>query len=116
MARAPTKETIKRTTITDMKALGVHKPQYNRLIDIYAELVYQYNTLSAEFENGGFQYEVSTDQGGAKKSPILASLETLRKDILAYSDRLCLNPKSFDTVTVEKKQASKLQGLLSKRK
>jgi len=69
MARAPTKETIKRTTITDMKALGVHKPQYNRLIDIYAELVYQYNTLSAEFENGGFQYEVSTDQGGAKKKP-----------------------------------------------
>lgn len=116
MAKAPTKETIKRATVADMKALGIHKPQYNRIIDIYAELVFQYNTLTKEFEDGGYQYEVSTDQGGAKKSPILASLETLRKDILAYSDRLCLNPKSLDTVTVDKPKESKLQSLLSKRK
>ncbi|NOJ72474.1 P27 family phage terminase small subunit [Paenibacillus alvei] len=116
MAKSPSKETIKRATITDMKSLGVHKPQYNRLIEIYAELVFQYNTLSEEFAAGGYQYEVSTDQGGAKKSPILASLETLRKDILAYSDRLCLNPKSFDSVTVEQTKKSKLQGLMSKRK
>ncbi|MNW45143.1 hypothetical protein D3C74_223980 [compost metagenome] len=96
-----------------MKALGIHKPQYNRIIDIYAELVFQYNTLTKEFEEGGYRYEVSTDQGGAKKSPILASLETLRKDILAYSDRLCLNPKSLETVTVEKKGKSALAAALS---
>lgn len=113
MARSPTKETIKRATIEDMKKLGIHKPQYNRLIDIYAELVFQYNTLTDEFERGGYQYEVSTDQGGAKKSPILASLETLRKDILAYSDRLCLNPKSLETVTIEKKGKSTLAAALS---
>jgi len=112
--KVPSKETVKRATITDMKALGIHKPQYNRLIDIYAELVFQYNTLSVEFEEGGYQYEVSTDQGGAKKSPILASLETLRKDILAYSDRLCLNPKSLETVTTEKKGKSVLAAALSK--
>ncbi|WP_419877737.1 P27 family phage terminase small subunit [Brevibacillus centrosporus] len=112
MAKAPSKETIKRATIADMKALGVHKPQYNRLIDIYAELVFQYNTLTIEFEEGGYQYEVSTDQGGAKKSPILASLETLRKDILAYSDRLCLNPKSLETVTTDKKKKSALAAAL----
>lgn len=116
MSRSPTKETIKRATIADMKALGIHKPQYNRIIDIYAELVYQYNRLTKEFEDNGFEYEVSTDQGGAKKSPILASLETLRKDILAYSDRLCLNPKSLETVTVEKQKGSKLQNMLAKRK
>ncbi|WP_277375825.1 P27 family phage terminase small subunit [Paenibacillus polymyxa] len=113
MAKSPTKETIKRATIADMKALGIHKPQYNRIIEIYAELVFQYNTLTKEFEDGGYQYEVSTDQGGAKKSPILASLETLRKDILAYSDRLCLNPKSLETVTVEKKGKSALAAALS---
>lgn len=33
-----------------------------------------------------------------KKSPVVATLESLRKDILAYSDRLCLNPKSFDSL------------------
>lgn len=109
MARAaPTKETIKRRTIDDMKALKVHKPQYNRLIDIYAELVHQYARLTIEFEEGGYQYEVSTDQGGSKKSPIVATLETLRKDILAYSDRLCLNPKALETVTVDNSKKSAL--------
>ncbi|MDR7870318.1 MAG: P27 family phage terminase small subunit [Tissierellaceae bacterium] len=114
MAKVPTKETIKRRTIEDMKKLGTHKSQYNRLIDIYSELVFQYLTLNNEFEEGGYQYEVATDQGGTKKSPIVATLETLRKDILAYSDRLCLNPKSLETVTVEKGNKSKLASVLSK--
>jgi phage terminase small subunit len=114
MARsAPTKETVKRRTIEDMKALGVYKPQYNRLIDIYAELVHQYAKLTIEFEEGGYRYEVSTDQGGSKKSPIVATLENLRKDILAYSDRLCLNPKALESVTVEKGKKSALAAALS---
>ena len=32
--------------------------------------------------------------GGKKKAPIVAALESLRKDILQYSDRLCLNPRA----------------------
>lgn len=99
-----------------MKKLGVHKPQYNRLINIYAELVEQYNKLTKEFEDGGYQYEVSTDQGGKKKAPIVATLETLRKDILAYSDRLCLNPKSLETVTAETGGKSKLAAVLNELK
>lgn len=98
----------------DMKELGVHKPQYNRLIDIYAELVHQYLRLNKEFEEGGFQYESYTAAGGAKKSPIVATLESLRKDILAYSDRLCLNPKSIESVTAEVVSKSKLASVLSK--
>lgn len=101
MAKTASKETIKRATITDMNKLGIHKPQYNRIIDIYAELVSQYLKLTKEFEEGGYQYEVNTGQGGCKKSPIVATLETLRKDILAYSDRLCLNPKSLDAMNVK---------------
>ncbi|UTI42111.1 P27 family phage terminase small subunit [Niallia sp. RD1] len=94
MTKVPSKETIKRRTIKDMKGLQVYKIEYSRLIDIYSELVFQYLTISKEFEDSGYEYQVNTDQGGAKKSPIVATLETLRKDILAYSDRLCLNPKS----------------------
>ena len=114
MAKVPTKETIKRKTIDDMKKLGVHKSQYNRLIGIYSELVYQFLKLNNEFEEGGYQYEVCTDQGGTKKAPIVATLETLRKDILAYSDRLCLNPKSLENVTAESNNKSKLASVLSK--
>ena len=113
LTKITSKETIKRRTISDMKELGIHKKQYNRLIDIYSELVYQYIKISLEFEENGYQYEVRTDQGGAKKSPIVATLETLRKDILAYSDRLCLNPKSLESVTAETESKSKLASVLS---
>ncbi|KAB2334267.1 P27 family phage terminase small subunit [Bacillus mesophilum] len=113
MTKLPSKETIKRRTISDMKELGVHKSQYNRLVDIYSELVFQYLKLNQEFEEGGYEYETYTAAGGAKKSPIVATLESLRKDILAYSDRLCLNPKSMDAVTVEKEQKSSLASILN---
>lgn len=112
MARVPTKETIKRRTIADMKELGVHKPQYNRLVDIYSELVYQFLKLNDEFEREGYQYESYTAAGGAKKSPIVATLESLRKDILQYSDRLCLNPKSLENVTAETGKKSLLASVL----
>ena len=108
-----TKETIKRRTIADMKSLGVHKKEYNRLIDIYSELVHQYIKLTVEFKENGYKYEVATSQGGSKKAPIIVTLETLRKDILLYSDRLCLNPKSLETVTAETPKKSKLAVILS---
>jgi len=108
-----TKAAIKRATIRDMKQLGTYKKQYDRIIEIYAELVEQYAALSEEFAAGGYQYQVSTDQGGAKKAPIVATLESLRKDILAYTDRLCLNPKTIDGITVETKKQSALAAALS---
>lgn len=113
MANVPTKETIKRRTISDMKELGVYKIQYGRIIDLYSELVYQFLILNKQFEDEGYQYESYTAAGGAKKSPIVATLESLRKDILAYSDRLCLNPKSLETVTVEQKGKSVLAAALA---
>ena len=112
MARAPTKNAIKRATIKDMKALGTYKPEYHRLIDIYAETVEQFYILNEQFKASGYQYEVSTDQGGSKKAPIVATLESLRKDILAYADRLCLNPKSLENVTPESGKQSVLAAAL----
>lgn len=113
MARRPTKETVKRATIRDMKRLGVHKPEYNRLIDIYAELVEQYGILTEKYIARNYVCEEMTGSGGVKKSPIVATLENLRKDILAYSDRLCLNPKSLETVTADVGKKSKLAEVLS---
>ncbi|MOA45733.1 hypothetical protein D3C78_1681630 [compost metagenome] len=62
-------------------------------------MVVQHNTLTERFVKSGMRYQVKTADGGAKKAPIVATLESLRKDILAYSDRLCLSPKSLETVT-----------------
>ena len=116
MPKLPGKDTIKKQTIKDMKALKIYKPEYNRIIDIYSELCEQYGKLSKEFKDGNYSYEVDTMQGGSKKSPIVATLETLRKDILAYSDRLCLNPRALETVTVESGSKSKLAQVLSELK
>jgi hypothetical protein len=111
--KATNKDTIKKNTINDMKKLGVYKPEYDRVIEIYSELCEQYEKLTKEFTNGGYQYASYTAQGGEKKSSIVATLESLRKDILAYSDRLCLNPKSLGAITVDKtKKKSKLANAL----
>lgn len=107
------KETIKRRTISDMKKMNIHRSEYNRIVDIYSQLVNQYLILTKEFQESNYQYEVETGQGGLKKSPIVATLESLRKDILQYSDRLCLNAKSYGDRNDGKKKGSGLADLLN---
>lgn len=108
------KETIKRRTISDMKKMGTHRSEYNRIIDIYSQLINQYLILTKEFQDGGYEHEVPTADGSTKKAPIVATLESLRKDILQYSDRLCLNAKSYGDRVVEKGSTSSLADVLSK--
>lgn len=114
MARpAITKDALKKRTIQDMKTLGVYKKEYNQLIDIYSDLLSQYLRATKEFEKSGYEYETETAAGGSKKSAIVATLETLRKDLLAYSDRLCLNPKAIQSITTDTPKQSKLAQMLS---
>lgn len=44
-APATTKATIKSQTVRDMKKLGVYRPEYDRIVDIYAGLCEQYLSL-----------------------------------------------------------------------
>lgn len=110
------KDTIAHNTRVAMKNLGVYRPEYEPLILIFAELSEQYKRLTAEFVKSGYAYSEKTAEGGTKKAPIVATLETLRKDILQYSDRLCLNPramKDFDKEPekVESELEKALKGL-----
>jgi phage terminase small subunit len=84
-----------------MKSLGIYKPEYDRIIKIYSQLCEQYDNLTLEFTNSNYNCTSYTAAGGEKKDPLVATLETLRKDILVYSDRLCLNPKSFDAMNIK---------------
>ncbi len=88
-----------------MKELGVYKVQYTQLIDVFVDMLHQYNYLTNEFEESGYQVMIETEKSDGKKSPILATLEALRKDIGVYSDKLMLNPKT--NVSVAKKGPSK---------
>lgn len=90
----PQVDTIKRRTIGYMKELNTYKKQYNQLIEVYSDLLYQYYILTKQFEESGYEVIMETEKSGGKKSPILATLENLRKDIGTYSDRLLLNAKS----------------------
>ena len=103
--KAVTKQTIKQNTIEDMKKLGLYKAEFDAIIDIYAELREQYERLTKEYKDCGYIYKSDTGAGGEKKSAIVATLESLRKDILLYSDRLCLNPKALkDTKSTDPKR------------
>jgi phage terminase small subunit len=111
--KAINKETIKKNTVEDMKKLGVYKPGYDRVIDIYSELCEQYERITKKFVEENYKFQEMTADGGYKKAPIVSTLESLRKDILTYSDRLCLNPKALEAVTPETNNKSKLAKVLS---
>ncbi|MCP3025406.1 P27 family phage terminase small subunit [Halobacillus sp. A5] len=107
------RNTIRKRVIDDMKKLGVFKEEYRDIIDIYVDTYHDYLVARNDFEENGRQYESYTAAGNPKKSAIVDSIEKLRKDILAYSDRLCLSPKSLENVSAEKEGNSKLASVLS---
>ena len=107
----PTKEIIFNKTKVDMTALGTYKAEFDAVIDIYSGIMAEYYLKLQEYEDGGRVSEMPTRDGSMKKSPIVTTLEALRKDVLSYSDRLCLNPKSLSNSDVPKEKGSKLDGI-----
>ena len=99
-------------TVAQMQALGVYRPEYDGTVRIYAQLREQYDALTERFERSRYKINTASAQGGMKKAPLVATLESLRKDILAYSDRLCLNPKAYDGMNIKPPKKSKLEDAL----
>jgi len=101
-----------------MKKLGVYREEYRNDINIYCDMMHQWEVLSERFADSGYLVEEEyTNKAGAtnmRKTPTLATLEKLRVDIAQYSDRLCLNPKSLERVTTESATTSRLASVLSK--
>lgn len=108
----PSKAQVKKKTIADMEKLGTYRVEYNGLIDIYAGMCEQYDILLKRFNESNMEVEIDCGFGESKKTnPIVRVIETLRKDILQYSDRLLLNPKSM---MEEKNKTIKKQSPLAK--
>lgn len=104
MARAVLKESIKKNAKKQMQKIGVYKPEFDDVLDIYSELLEQYRRLTVIYKKSGYAVTAKTNSGDVKKSPVVSELENLRKDILQYSDRLCLNPKVYFKTEVEKEE------------
>lgn len=50
-----------------MKELGTYKIQYNQVVEVYSDMLYQYNILSKKFEEEGFEATIDTEKSGGKK-------------------------------------------------
>lgn len=100
MAKELTKQGIIRKTIKDMKMLGTYKKEFEPMIEIYAGMKHQYSVFEKQFEESDYLItEEYTNKAGAtnqRKVPLYTAMESLRKDIATYSDKLCLNPKSLN--------------------
>lgn len=101
------KATARESIVRDMEGLGVYKKEYEGLIDMYADMVAQYNIAWEEFLAGGCATECKTKAGGIRKTAAITTMEELRRQIGAYADRLCISPKSRKEA--EKKEGSKLE-------
>jgi len=93
-----------------MMALGIYKPQFDPVIEIYGQLVEQYEILSQQFIDSGYNFSEDTNTG-TKKAPIVTTLETLRKDILAYSVQLGLTSAALKHIKEESLRDTKKSGL-----
>jgi phage terminase small subunit len=109
---------VEHQTRQNMQTLGVYKPEFDMTISIYAGLVEQYIALEKEFKKSKFKVIEKTGYSdNAKKSPMVATLESLRKDILQYSNALGLTPSGLkkinDEMNKKKEKVSKLEMALN---
>lgn len=105
---------VEQQTKENMMALGIYKPEFDVTISVYSGLVEQYQALEKEFKKTKFTVIEKTGYSdNAKKAPIVATLENLRKDILSYSNALGLTPsglkKISDQLAQKKIPQSKLE-------
>ncbi len=117
---AKTKKAMENEVKRQMKKLGTYKDEYKKIIEIFAGMLFQYQEFEEQFEASEYKLtEEYTNKAGAtneRKVPLYTAMESLRKDIIAYSDRLCLNPKSLESVTTSTTNKSKLAAVLSELK
>jgi len=110
------KEELKEIIINEMKGIGVYKEEFDSIVDVFAGMLHQYQVFEKQFAESGYKIEEAyTNKAGAtnmRKVPLYTAMESLRKDIVAYSDRLCLNPKSLGTMEQEEEREGTLANVL----
>lgn len=106
------KKKFKSLTIKAMRNLGVYRPEFDMIIDIFAELLEQYTLLTDRLSESDYAVSSETEAGGEKKTATVAVLESLRKDILNYADKLTLTPKAFAKIDTGSQKPTGIEGFL----
>lgn len=94
----PTKK--EQEIIERMTRLGVYKPEFDETIRRYRKLSEEFEKLFGKYKKAGYPFVVSGPQG-MKKSPIVITLEALRRDLLSLEDALGLTPKGLKSLQEE---------------
>lgn len=74
-----------------MMDAGTYRKEYDQALKNLTGMQKQYDALYKKFAAAGYPFEVDTEQG-TKKAPIVTTLESLRRDILAYMNALGFTP------------------------
>lgn len=98
-----------------MGALGVYRQEFDTTISIYCDLLRQYRIYTKKLKDSDFDGYESSGQAGSKKSPLMTTIEALRKDILQYQTALGLTPsalKKLKDMTAMKEEPSPLDTVI----
>lgn len=96
-----------------MLSMKTYREEFESAIEILAQLQEQYDTLTERFVKDGMEYAEET-RTGSKKSPIVTTLEALRKDILAYMTALGLTPQGAKKLdAAQEKEAGGIAEMLA---
>lgn len=78
-----------------MENLGVFKEEFAPTIERYVKLSKEYSRLYKEYERDEYPCCTTSGNSGARKSPTVMVLETLRKDLLQLEESLGLTPRGL---------------------
>ena len=92
MART-SRKALTAEVVARMTELGTYRPEYDGTIAIYVDTLIDYHKQQAALRKEGGSCYTKT-ASGIKKSPIVTTIETDRKDLLAYGEALGLTPRA----------------------
>ena len=87
---------------------GTYREEYETALRNLTRMQRQYDKLEKQFADGGYPFEVETEQG-SKKAPIVTTLEALRRDILAYMNALGFTPLGLKRMEAAARQNERTQ-------
>ncbi len=96
--------------VKKMGAVGTYNKSFDHIIDVYSNMLLEYNQMLEKFTLNGSEYTIKyTNKSGATnyiKSPEYLIIEKLRVDIISYSRELGLSPSGLKKIkddTADKK-------------
>lgn len=108
------KRSLIQSTKADMASIGTYKPEYDPIIEAYADIWIEYEIQHKRLVESDYQCETETAAGGIKTSPLPKEVRELRKEIRAFADCLGLTVKPMQRPETGK-PVGKLTALMGKK-